>query len=341
MAVRLKNIGDQVIVMTGATSGIGLSTARKAAALGARLVLSARNEDALRALCDELNGQGTEAILVVADVADEAAVRRIADAAIERFGVIDTWMNIAGVGMFGKSEEVSREDMRRLFDVNFWGVVHGSLAAVPHLKARGGALINVGSETSDRAAPLMGAYSASKHAVKGFTDSLRMELEEEGAPVSVTLVKPASIDTMFLAHARNYMEVEPRLPPPIYAPDIVADALLHAARHPMRDIHVGSRARLMAAGAHHMPRVLDKGMERFMVRLMRTDRPRRDGGEGSLYGPAADLQERIGSGGTTRETSVYTSAVLHPRTTRAIVLGAGLALAALWQTRRRSRRLAY
>jgi short-subunit dehydrogenase len=331
----LKRIHDQVMVLTGATSGIGLATARKAAARGARLVIAARNEDALQEVAAELNDFGTEVIPVMADVANEADVRHIAVAALDRFGTFDTWMNIAGVGIFGKNEQLSVDDMRRLFDINFWGVVYGSLIAVKHLKHRGGALINVGSETSDRAVPLQGIYSASKHAVKGFTDSLRVELEEEGAPVSVTLVKPASIDTMFVAHAKNYLEVEPRLPPPIYAPDIVADALLYAAEHPIRDIHVGGRARLMNIGAHYMPRTVDKGMKNFMYRYLKTDRPPRDRDDNNLYRHTRDLQERGGVGGRTRETSYYTAAVMHPTATRAVVLGAGFAFAAMWRARRR------
>jgi hypothetical protein len=130
--------------------------------------------------------------------------------------------------------------MQRLFQTNYWGVVHGSLEAVKHMKTRGGgAIINLGSELSDHAVPLQGIYAASKHAVKAFTDSLRMELEKESAPIAVTLIKPAAIDTMFVAHAKNYMDKEPSLPPPVYAPELVAKAILYAAQHPKRDVFVG------------------------------------------------------------------------------------------------------
>lgn len=225
--------------------------------------------------------------------------------------------------------------MRRLFDINFWGVVHGSLVAIEHLRFRGGALINVGSEASDRAVPLQGAYSASKHAVKGFTDSLRVELEEQGAPVSVTLVKPASIDTMLIRHAKNYLDHEPRLPPPIYAPDVVAEAILYAAENQKRDIYIGSRARLMSAGAYHMPRTLDKGMEQFMYTFMESDKHAHDREDNNLYSAREDLQERGGLDSNPREVSFYTSASMHPLTAPAAMLGAGLALTRLWQSRRR------
>jgi NAD(P)-dependent dehydrogenase (short-subunit alcohol dehydrogenase family) len=126
------------------------------------------------------------------------------------------------VSFYGRLTEVALEDMRQLFEVNFWGMVYGARAALPRLRGSGGALINIGSIVSDRAIPLQGAYSASKHAVKGFTDALRVELEEEGAPISVTLIKPSSIDTPYFQHAKNYMEVEPKPPAPVYAPEVVS-----------------------------------------------------------------------------------------------------------------------
>ncbi|MGE5623098.1 MAG: SDR family NAD(P)-dependent oxidoreductase, partial [Bacillota bacterium] len=160
MKIRLKKLSEQVIVITGATSGIGLTTARRAAERGARVVLAARNEDALKQLTFELSKRGHEAVHVVADVGIEEDVRKIAQAAIQRFGGFDTWVNNAGISIFGRLEDVPLEDQRKLFQTNFWGVVHGSLVAVEHLKQRGGgAIINLGSEVSDRALPLQGAYS--------------------------------------------------------------------------------------------------------------------------------------------------------------------------------------
>ena len=339
MKTQLKPLAEQVIVITGASSGIGLTTARKAAERGARLVLVARNGEALQTIAGDLRALGAEVIHVVADVGKEDEVRAAARQAIEHFGGFDTWVNNAGVSIFGRNEEVSREDQRRLFDTNFWGVVHGSLVAVEHLKAKGGALINLGSELSDTAVPLQGMYSASKHAVKGFTDSLRIELMEEGAPVSVTLIKPAAIDTMFVPHAKNYMDVEPKLPPPIYAPDLVANAILEAAQTPHRDIYVGAASKLTSSTAHHAPAVLDALMKRLMFKQQRTDMPAGDRDDNSLYSPAAgsDARERQGHKGIVFETAPYTSATLHPKTT-AVALGAGLALLALWQSRQRPRR---
>ncbi len=207
MKLHLKRLRDQVIVLTGASSGIGLATARKAARQGAQLVLAARSGDELQRLAAEIGARGGKAVPVVTDVGREEEVRDLANTALQRFGRFDTWINNAGISIFGRLEEVALEDQRRLFATNFWGVVYGSLTAVRHLKEHGGALINLGSVVSDRAFPLQGMYSASKHAVKGFTDALRVELEEEGAPVAVTLIKPTSIATPFARHAKNYLPV--------------------------------------------------------------------------------------------------------------------------------------
>jgi short-subunit dehydrogenase len=333
MKYQLKRISDQVIVITGATSGIGLTTARRAAQRGAKLVLVARNEDALRQLTFELAKKGCEAIPVVADVGIEEDVRKAARAAIDHFGGFDTWVNNAGISIFGRVEDISMEDQRRLFQTNFWGVVHGSLIAAQHLKKQGGAIINLGSEVSDHALPLQGMYAASKHAVKGFTDSLRLELEAEDAPVAVTLIKPAALDTMFLEHAKNYMDVEPRLPPPVYAPDIAADAILYAAEHFKRDIFVGGTAKVASSTAHYAPRAMDGYMKRFLFRLQRSGMPAKDRTQNSLHQPGPDLQERQGMPAPVFESSLYTSAAIHPRIVTALLFGAGLALAAWWRLR--------
>lgn len=258
MALRLKHLSEQVMVITGATGHIGLTTARMAASHGARLVLAAHSAAALDQIAAELRRRGTVVLTVTADVAKQADVARIGMAAIERFGRVDTWINHAGTSNCAR---VSLEDKQRLFQTNFWGMVHGSLEAVRHMKTRGGgALINLGSDLSERAVHMQGMYPASKHAVKGFTDSLRMELEKEKAPISVTLVKPAAIDAMYTVHAKRGMEREPALLPPVYAPELVAEAILYAARHPRREVFAGAAVKLVSLGRFHLPALLDKYM---------------------------------------------------------------------------------
>jgi NAD(P)-dependent dehydrogenase (short-subunit alcohol dehydrogenase family) len=197
--------------ITGASSGIGLVTARMAASQGAKLVVTAGNEEALRQLVEEIRSKGGQAIYVVADVGKEEDVDRIAEVAIAELGGFDTWVNNAGISIFGRCMDVSIPDMKRMFDNDFWGVVYGSRAAVRHYQERGsnGALINVGSFLGDRAVAVQSTYSAAKHAVHGWTNALRMELEKDKAPVSVTLIHPGRIDTPYNEHARSYMPNQP------------------------------------------------------------------------------------------------------------------------------------
>lgn len=337
MTPRLKPLPEQVMVITGATSGIGLTTARMAAEQGARLVLAARSGDALDQLASELRRQGTQVTTVVADVGEQADVARIGQAALERFGRIDSWVNNAGIAIYGRNEDVPVTDQQRLFQTNFWGVVHGSLEAVKHMKLRGGgALINLGSEVSDRAVPLQGIYSASKHAVKGFTDSLRMELEKERAQISVTLIKPAAVDTMLTVHARNFMDEEPSLPPPVYAPEVVAQAILYAAEHPRRDVYVGGAAKAISVGGFHLPRLLDRYMRSTMFRQQKSGAPSPAGRRDALYAPdpGSELRQRLGTAPKVAGRSPYTAVALRYRPFATALLGGG-ALFAAWTLSRR------
>jgi short-subunit dehydrogenase len=331
MSVQLKPLSEQTIVITGASSGIGLATARLAAKQGARLVLAARSEEALRQLTDEITQAGGEATYVAADVGSAEDVRRIATEAVNRFGGFDTWINNAGVSVYGKFMEVPIEDLRRLFETNFWGVVYGSHVAAEHLRARGGALINVGSTLSDRAIPLQGMYSASKHAVKGFTDALRMELEMDGAPVSVTLIKPAAINTPYTEHAKNYLEVAPQNPAPVYAPEVVAETILYCAEHPERDVFVGGGGKALSALGQYAPRLTDVLMENVTANQQKSDKPPRPREDNGLYEANNDLRERGNYEGHVAESSLYTKASLHPLVTGALLLGAGLAVGSLWR----------
>ncbi|MFN4040206.1 MAG: SDR family oxidoreductase [Brevundimonas sp.] len=323
MTVRQKPLSQQTIVITGATSGIGLATARSAAKQGAAVVLVARTRDALEQVAGEITAAGGRATTRVADVGDEAQVQGVVDHAVETFGGFDTWVNDAGVGIYGEIMDLPSDEHRRLFQTNYWGVVFGSMAAVRHLETRegGGTLINVGSINSDFAIPLLGAYAASKHAVKGFTDALRMELRHADKPVQVTLVKPSGIGTPFSEHARNHTENEPQVAPPVYAPEVVAKAILHAATHKARSVTVGGAGRVMVGSAQLMPTIMDRVFGWSMPMVQQSDDPETPGDnlfEGRSEGR---LHRRKGAG---RPFSTYTMAVRRP------VLSAGmLGLAAI------------
>jgi short-subunit dehydrogenase len=259
MTTSHKPLDQQIIVLTGASSGIGLCTARLAAQRGAKLVLVARSDATLQALEKEITDTGGDVIHIVADVANRERMLFVAQEAVSLFGRIDTWINNAGVSIYGRLDEVNEADNRRLFDTNFWGMVNGSLAALPYLKAEGGALINVGSEVSEAVVPLQGMYSASKHAVKGFTDALRVEIEEvDRSPVTITLIQPTAVNTPYPQHARNYMDREPKLPPPLIDPGRVAEAILKAATEGGRDVRVGVMAVINTTVANLIPSLGDK-----------------------------------------------------------------------------------
>ena len=288
MAISLKSLDQQVMVITGASSGIGLATALAAAAKGVKLVLAARSEEVMTEVMARINAAGAqaggEAIYVPADVSKREDIERIADAAIARYGRIDTWVNNAGVSIYGRLEQVPEEDARRLFDVNFWGVVNGSLVALRHLRQNGGVLINVGSEVSEAVIPLQGIYAASKHAVKGYTDTLRVEVEElDKAPVVITLIQPTATDTPFPHNARNFMDSEPKLPTPQIDPDRVAEAILDAAVSHKRDVKVGSMAVMNTLTAKVAPSLGDK-MSAKQADRQQLDEPPREP-EGTLYQP--------------------------------------------------------
>ncbi len=321
-------------MVLGASSGIGREVALRFGSAGARVVVAARSEPGLVSLVDEITSSGAAAAYRVCDVADHAQVTAVADTAVATFGRIDTWVNVAAASVYARFEDTTPEEFRRVMEVSYLGQVHGALAALPHLRrAGGGALISVSSVESIVSLPMHSAYSASKHAVEGAVDALRRELQAEGAPISVTSVKPGTINTPFFDNALNKMDVKPKGPPPFYAPAVVADCVLHAAEHPVRDLYAGGAARSMALQQFLAPRLVDAALARVGIPAVRTSEPVTGGAPGALFAPR--LQDNRTEGDFTaraRRRSLYTTLQLHPR---ARLLAAAAALAAGVLRRRR------
>ena len=291
-----KPLKEQVIVITGASSGIGLCTALLAAERGAKVVLIARSAQTLEDIVQAIGADGGVAHAVVADVSDRDAINAALSDILTLHGRIDTWVNNAGVAIYARLDEASDEDNRRLFDINFWGVVNGSLAALPALKASRGVLVNVGSEVSEAVVPLQGMYSASKHAVKGFTDALRVEQERvDEQPLSIVLIQPTAVNTPYPQHARNYLPNEPKLPSPLIDPRQVAEAILEAAENGGRDIKVGAMAHIDTAMSKLLPALGDRMAAMQAKRQQRDEPPRNPAGTlhapgegGQIYGQGKD-----------------------------------------------------
>ncbi|KQY82515.1 MULTISPECIES: SDR family oxidoreductase [unclassified Brevundimonas] len=328
----LKPLNQQAIVITGATSGVGLATARRAAKAGACVFLIARGENDLKALTEELQGTGARAAWAVADVADYDALAGAAEKCVRLFGGFDTWINNAGVSIFGNIRATTLEDQRRLFETNYWGVVNGSMIAADHLRERpgGGAIVNVGSTLSDAPIPVQGVYSASKHAVKGFTNAFRMELMREQAPITLSLVKPSAIDTPYNKHARNLTGQAVQNPQPVYATHVVADTILYCASHPIREITVGGGGRLIASFYSALPGLAEPLLARFAPVMMRDRGSAYQPFDDGLYDPNDDGLDEEVHYPMVRQFSALAEVRKHPGITGGVVaILAGIGIAAV------------
>jgi short-subunit dehydrogenase len=323
---------DQVVVITGASQGIGRQTALLFAERGSSVVVAARNEQALRTLTDQIERGGGEVEAVVADVANPGDVDRIGAQALERFGRVDTWVNNAAVSIYATVEQLDPDEMDRLVQVNLLGQMYGSKVAASLMKSRGGGtIINVGSALSERAVPLQAAYVASKHGVAGFSEALRLELMRDQAGIDVVLILPSSINTPLFDFARSKLGVQPMPIPPVYAPEVVAEAICHAAEHGGREIVVGGWGKLLTIGQWLSPSLVDRYMLQSgrAFEQQKTDLPddRRD----NLFDPSTGPGATTGQfGAGSRPTSLYTRLFeLHPMRKRAAVAALAAALVTL------------
>lgn len=284
--IQLKPIDQQVVAVIGASSGIGRATALLFAKQGAKVVAAARSQEGLDSLIQEIQQFGGDAVAIIADVADFEQVRSVAEKAVQHYGRLDTWAHVAATGIFSKFEEIKPEEFKRVIEVNLLGQVYGAMAALPHLRREGrGALVHVSSVEARRSLPLQSAYSSSKHGVEGFLDSLRVELRREGVPISVTNVLPATINTPFYNKGKTKLGVKPTGIPPYYEPELVAEAIVHVAEHPRRDIIVGDSGRFLDLLQRVSPGLADTLLQFIAVDGQHTPVKKYEDDPNNLYEP--------------------------------------------------------
>src|ERR671910_2451578 len=325
--VQLKPVEEQVVVLMGASSGIGRETALRFAKRGAKVVVSARGEQGLDSLVDEIRRGGGETVAIPAEVTDFEQVKAVADRTVEEYGRLDTWVHLAAVGLFATFEQTTPQEFERVVDVNLMGQVYGAMAALPHLKREGrGALIHISSVEAKRSFPCHSAYGASKHGIDGFLEALRVELKHEGWPISVTQVMPGTINTPFFDKGRTKLGVKPVGVPPIYEPHTVANVILYAAEHPARDFVCGGAAQALILNQRLSPRILDAILTtRVGFSPQKTEEPRSEDDPDNLYAPI-NGHDTAKNGFRALSRSLYNWLEMHPKVRRGAAAGTALVL---------------
>jgi len=269
-----KPLAEQVVVIAGASSGIGRATARAAGAHGAKVVVSARNEAALDAAAAEVEAAGGEALAVVADATSASENESLCTRAVERFGRIDTFVCSIMVTVYAEVEELDADELRRVMDVNFMGRYHAFRAALPHLQETRGTFVDVNSGLAYRGIPLQAAYCASKAAGRAFFESARVEQEKHRTGVDISLILPGGINTPQFERGRQKLGEQPQPVPPIYQPEIVADAILHCCERPQRELPVTWASQKLLWGQKLSPRAGDLVLLRTGWRDQTTGEPK-------------------------------------------------------------------
>jgi short-subunit dehydrogenase len=265
---------QRVAVVTGASAGVGRATARALAERGWSLGLIARGEDGLKAAADEAERAGVRALVLPVDVSDAGAIASAADAVERELGPIDAWVNCAMTAVFGRFVDVPLADVRRVTEVTYLGYVYGTRAALDRMRPRDrGVIVQVGSALAYRGIPLQAAYCAAKHAVHGFTDSVRTELLDEGSSVRICEVHAPALNTPQFRWVKSFLSNEAQPVPPIYQPEVAADAVAWIIDHPRREMWVGASTVGTVLANRIAPALLDRYLGRMGVRSQQTDEP--------------------------------------------------------------------
>jgi NAD(P)-dependent dehydrogenase (short-subunit alcohol dehydrogenase family) len=277
----------RVVVVTGASAGLGRAIARAFGARGAVVGLIARGRDGLAAVESEIRDAGGRALALPADVSDAAALQGAAERVEREVGPIDVWVNNAMVSVFSPVKEMRPGEYRRVTEVTYLGYVHGTLAALHHMLPRdAGTIVQVSSGLAFRAIPLQSAYCAAKHAIKGFTESLRTELLHDGSRVRVTMVHMPALNTPQFGWVRSRLSHKAQPLPPIFQPELGADAVVYAALHPeRRELMVAGSTLAAIWGNRIAPGLLDRYLARKGYRSQQTAEPEQPGRPDNLWRP--------------------------------------------------------
>ncbi|HXD56405.1 MAG TPA: SDR family oxidoreductase [Thermoleophilaceae bacterium] len=321
----------QVVAITGASAGVGRATARAFGERGASVGLLARGREGLEAAAREIEGAGGRALVLPTDVADPRQVEDAASALEDAFGPIDVWVNNAMTSVFARFWEIEADEYRRATEVTYLGVVNGTRAALRRMMPRDrGTIVQVGSALAYRGIPLQSAYCGAKHAIKGFTESLRTELMHDGSNVRLTMVQMPALNTPQFSTVRTKLPRHPQPVPPIYQPEVAAEAIVWAAEHERREVWVGRSTPIVIAGNHVAPAIGDRYLARTGFDSQQTDQPVNGDRPDNLFEP---LPGDHGAHGEFDDRAAGSSVELwlskHRRAVLGGVIGAGiLALAA-------------
>ncbi len=335
--INLKKIEEQVVVVFGASSGIGRLTAAKFAERGARVVIAARGEEGLASLKNEIEEKGGRCDYKVADAEDFDTVKAVADYAMDMHGALDTWVHVAGIHLVAPFESTTPEEFKHIVDVNLLGQAYGAMAALPHLRQTGGgALIHISSVEAKSAMPWQGAYAASKAGIAGFLDALRLELRKDQIPISVTNIMPAAINTPFFSTSRSKMGVKPGAPAALEDPEVVADSILQAAQKPARDVYAGNAAAFYALGRTFLPELMDRMIIKNGFEKTLTTEARGLNENSSFYKPSRDHRVRGDFDVKSKSAKVVMWMVNNPQATKTIATSAFFVVSWLLRQRKKA-----